>query len=268
MKNLKQYGNSILLNEYKFKSETDLEKNVINHQPFEELEFFNVKFNLNTRGYFLRKADLILISKKYKFWGIVEVELHGPQSKYKNHVSNQLKEQSALIDYNWTLYHESILNKDCRFNKNLDLTNLITYNKPFHFILTNNSNTHIYNTYFDYNSLVVRKFIDNDGNTAFSTEVDFCTAIKDNYNILYTNGDAILLPNPNLIDIKLNEEILITHNKVTRRGIFIPDTTDNNSRLYESGVIFFDKDKKMKIPAGKYQILKIGINNYEIVRYI
>jgi len=264
---MKQNGNSILLNNIEFKDEKAIEKAVLSYQPFNNLTFHDVKFNLNPKGYFQRRADLILTSKHLTFWGIVEVETKGASSKYQNHISHQLKEQNSLIDYNWNEYHEQIFKKIPSFRKNPNLITLIQFNKPFHFLLSDSEYNNIYNKLFDINSLVLQKFSDSDKNTGFSIDVNYSYNLRKNISVIYSDGNELYLPNPNLIGIKLNNQIVINYKQIKRTGFFLGDTSTKDSRLYESGVIFFDTGMKNKIKKGKYILEKIGINNYRLTSF-
>ena len=226
-----------------------------------------MKLNLNPKGYFQRRADLILTSKKLNFWGIVEVETKGTSSKYQNHISHQLKEQNSLIDYNWNDYHEQIFEKKPKMRKNPNLVTLLQFNKPFHFLLSDSEYNTIYNKLFDINNLVLQKFSDSDKNTGFSVEIDYSCNLRENKSVIYSDGNELYLPNPNLIDIKLNKQITINYKQVKRTGFFLGDTSTRDSRLYESGVIFFDTGVKSKIKKGKYILEKIGINNFRITNF-
>lgn len=262
MKNTKPSGNSIILNELKFKNEKDIENAVINYQPFPDVVFYDAKFNLNPRGYFQRRADLIVISSNNDYWGIVEVETGGPLSKFKNHISVQIKEQSSLIDYNWMYYPEILMKKfSYIFEKH---RSLILYNKPFHFLLSDYIQNEQFNTLFDLNSLVLQRFSDFDNNIGFTVNSFFGIGIKQKLCIVYSNGVDLLVPNPYLIGIELNKELIITYNGKTRRGMFIADSNNPSIRLYESGVVFFDKDNSQNYKAGKYYLILIGVNHFEL----
>lgn len=265
---MKQSGNSILLNKKQFKDESEIEKAVTLYQPFKDFIFYDVKFNLNPKGYFRRHADLILIDRNFKFWGIVEVETEGSTYKYQNHISHQLKEQNSLIDYNWSDYHIEIMKKMPIISKSDPTINtLIQFNKPFHFLLSDSEYNSIYNKLFDINNLVLSKFTDTDNNTGFSTVIDYCHLIRENIAVIYSDGLELFLPNPNLIGIELNKQILINHDNVKRNGFFIGDTSLDKSRLYESGVLFFDTGNKFEIKRGKYKLKRIGINNYKLINF-
>jgi hypothetical protein len=88
--------------------------------------------------------------------------------------------------------------------------------------------------------------------------------IKQKLCVVYSNGVDLLVPNPYLIGIELNKELIITYNGKTRRGMFIADSNNSSIRLYESGVMFFDKDNSQNYKAGKYYLILVGINHFEL----
>lgn len=190
---------------FKYSTETDLERMLINSEIINEYFVLDAKRSLNAFKNYKRYADLLIIDKAYKFWSIAEVEISS--HSMPNHIFPQLLEFHVLIESNLDLIRTSFL-KVVETLRDRKVTELITYNKPMlsliiddlpkkysnmDSILSNFCNLHL-----------VKRFRDDNENYIYTLDEILNTNLKSKRSPCYISSSGfIAIDYPNVIGMHM-----------------------------------------------------------------
>ena len=189
----------------KYNREEEIEKSLSTNLVSDDFIFYDYKNNVDVTGLLVRRADMLVIDKNTKFWGLVEVETS--QHSFSNHIFPQLLGLNQLIESNNYKLSEDILNK--YDNLTHAQRRLIKFNKPFLFLVVDSDFDLYKNICNTFCSLIcIQRLISTDYQFSYRFNVTLermlhhliCYAIMDTNFISISNPDLIKL-NDNVGDI-------------------------------------------------------------------
>jgi hypothetical protein len=184
-----------------YNREEEIEKSLSSNLVSDDFIFYDYKNNIDVTGLLVRRADMLVIDKNMKFWGLVEVETSN--HSFSNHIFPQLLGLNQLIETNNYRLAEDVL------KKYEDLTHaqrrLIKFNRPFLFLVVDSDFEMYKKICNSFCSIIsIQRFISTDFQFAyrFNVTLERMLQLSFCYAILDTN--VISISNPELINLKDN----------------------------------------------------------------
>jgi len=184
-----------------YSREEEIEKSLSSNQVSEDFVFYDFKNNIDVTGLLVRRADMMVIDKNLRFWGLVEVETSN--HSFSNHIFPQLLGLNQLIESNNYMLAEDVIKKYEHLSH--AQRRLIKFNRPFLFLVVDSDFDRYKNICSSFCSIIsIQRFISTDFQFSYRfnvtqermLEFSFCYAILD------TN--VISISNPELINLKDN----------------------------------------------------------------
>lgn len=251
----------------KYNREEEIENSLASNTISDDFIFYDFKHNVDVTGLLVRRADMLVIDKGTRFWGLVEVET--AQHSFSNHIFPQLLGLNQLIESNNYQLSDSIIHK---FD-NLTHTQkrLIKFNKPFLFLVID-SEFDLYKSICNaFCSLIcIQRFISNDFQFAYRFQVNFEHLLQESISSAIVDAHFISISNPELI--KLNDNLGDIYNFYIGKGSdliicrSLGRSTDRVSNHYP--VVLEITKTETRIIQGKYLVRLIEGKNFSISKAI
>jgi hypothetical protein len=195
-------GDKLSFSSFDFSNETEFENIILKNNVLKGYIVYNAKKSLNDFRNYNRYADLLLVSKEFKYWSIGEVEVSG--HSFKRHIFPQLLEINSLMEKNLPLIRESFLQIEGLPNDKI-IFDLIKFNKPYLTLIIDKIPTLYSNVLPLLNSfcnvITISRLRDQNENYAYYDQSFLMNEIVTKSTTVYIRDNFISIDKPNLLDL-------------------------------------------------------------------
>ena len=249
------------LKHVEFSSEEDFEGLLLKLDILKDMIVINYKNTLNYKESYDRYADVLIIDREYKYWGIGEVEIS--KHSFVSHIFPQLIELYLLLKNNHSEIKSQVLTTITESKLDIDkakVQNLILSNEPFLFLLIDRLPVK-----YSFAKGLLKSFCNvitvnrmKDGNETFHYLLDyiFCPEIQGQKSSFNKRNNILFIKNPDLI--KINNQ----HDKLHVKSPFGDFSIHRRSRNHVGGFeTFYIMKPNIKI-IGKHYLKRVGNDIY------
>jgi hypothetical protein len=242
---------------YTYTTEDEIEPILCQGSCFQEFLFIDYKRDLASglEHFPVRvHPDLIYVSKDFKHWGIVEIELS--KHDIKGHIWPQLMMLKTIID-SLTFEHRYEILKECGISDNI--ARMLAYNRPFLFLIFDKSIVHLRDLIFYASSiasiLFINAFSNDFNNFMYLEESYFEGPLQNKFSLAITKNQRLNILSPSLVGLNYLK------NGVFRIDLLNGDSITSLKLNIINGVVYVEGLKQ-----GYYRILNSN-NQLKIIKH-